>query len=122
MTDNIRGIFTLDICDKERELKCNFGVVEKLERQILKRPALQALSEACTGYVYISEIADVIKAGLEANGGTSLSRSDIGQGVQEKGIKHFLPFYIEFLTYAVTGERDPVIDENIDDGDEHKKK
>lgn len=118
---NISGTFTLEICDIERELKCNFLVIEKLERQVLKRPILQALNEAETGGVYISDVVGVIHAGLEGARDTRLTRNEIGQYVTEKGMSNFLEFYLKFLTYALIGDSELKEDTEPETEDDKKK-
>lgn len=112
---NIRGLFSLDVCGKERELKCDFNVVDKLERQIFKRPIMLVLTEAVRGQTFFGDVVDTIHAGLEANGGTSLKRNDIGAYVHSKGLDKYIEWYIKYLTYAITGEEEPEIDETAED-------
>lgn len=107
MPKNIKGIFTLEIDGKERELKCNLGAVEDLEERVLKRPIIVALNDAMQGAVKVREIVDVIMVGLKANGDTRFKRDEVGEEVIRKGMAHYLELYIKYLTYAVTGEEEP---------------
>ena len=107
MTDNpenIEGVFSIDIGGSVRETKANFGVVEKLERQLFKRPILSVLNGALNGDIYISDIVDVIDISLRANKDTRLTREEIGQEVTQKGAITYTEWYLKYLTYLITGD------------------
>lgn len=103
---NLNGIFQLELAGSTRDLKCDFGVVEKLERQVYMRPIMEVLNEAINGKIQITEIVDTIRVGLEANKDTRLSRTEIGQEVLTRGAVTFIEWYLQFLTYAITGKVD----------------
>lgn len=103
MTDNIRGIFTLDLDGQNRELKCNFSAIEHLERNVFKRPAIQVLADAIDGVYITHEIVDTILTGLKANGDTRFKRDSLGEEVLQKGVANYVEFYLKYLTYAISG-------------------
>ena len=117
--DNISGEFELELCGSVRTLKCNFGVVEHLERRLFEKPILIVLNDAIQGNIFFHQVIDTIQCGLHANKDTRLTREEIGVYVQEKGIMSFLEWYISFLTYAVTGGN---VDESEDNTLDPKKK
>lgn len=115
---NLHGIFHLELAGQQRELKCNFSVVERLERQVFKRPIMEVLNSSINGAINITEIVDTIYVGLEANKDTRLSRDEIGQEVMQKGAVNFVEWYLQFLTYAITGQ----VDLDAQPADDDKKK
>jgi hypothetical protein len=117
--NNVRGIFPVEIDGTERDAKCTFGLVERLERSVLKRPIIQALNEAAQGLVYTSDIVAVIHEALKENGDTRLTQKQIGEYVFSKGSMNYLEWYIVFLTFALTGETEPSAEEV---SEEDKKK
>ena len=111
MTDNLSGTFEIELCGSVRELKSNFKTNEKLERQVLKKPIMKALNDAIEGIIYFGDVVDVIVAGLAANGDTRLSRDEVGEYIHKKGLNTFLPFYIQYLTFSLTGGEVPEVEE-----------
>jgi len=103
MIENIDGVFQVEIDDVLRDVKCNFGVVERLERNIFKRPIVSVLNEALNENIYFSEVVDTLSLALKANGDTRLSRDELGESVRKRGLIHYYAWYISFLTYAITG-------------------
>lgn len=124
--ENLDGKFTLEIDGKQRELVCNIGVLEHLEKSVFKRPIHGVLKEIIyyienienpddsgrSGF-YISELVDTIHAGLLGNNDKRFSREAIGNEVLQNGSNNYLEFYISFLTYGVNGgetvQIDPVL-------------
>ena len=105
MSKNISGVFKVKINGKERDLKCTFGVIEELEKNIYRRPVVAVLNEAIQGHIYTSEVVDTILEGLKGNRDTRFNREDIGQEILEKGIDEYVELFINFLTYAVSGDK-----------------
>lgn len=118
--ENIRGLFSLELCGSKRELKCTFEVIEQLERAIFKRPLVKVLTDAVNGDIYFSDVVDTILCGLHANKDTRLKRQEIGEYVHSKGLPNFLEFYTRYLTYALTGS-DQVDVEETETGLDKKK-
>lgn len=112
---NISGVFKLEIDGTERDLKCTFGVIERLEAHVLKKPIILALNEALNGNVYITDIVNTILEGLKANGDTRFTRDQIGDDVMKNGIASYVEFYISFLTYAVSGDKGLSLEESTED-------
>lgn len=104
MSKNLSGIFTIEIDGADRDLKCNFGVVEALERAVFKRPITKVIDEIVNGEVYISELCDTILTGLKANNDTRFTRDQIGEEIQKRGIGKYAAFYLDYLSYSVFGE------------------
>lgn len=101
--DNIPGIFTVDLCGSQREIKVTFGLVERLERRILNRPLFDLLQEAASQRFYISDIATVIHEGLAENGDKRLSKDQVGQEIMERGVTTFAEVYVNIIVYALNG-------------------
>ena len=113
--ENISGIFKLKIDGKERDLKCDFGTIENLERNLFKRPIIAVLNEALNGNINLYEVVDTIMAGLASNRDTRFVREDVGAEVVKNGLTSYLEWYLSFLTYAITGEEKPdTVSVNID--------
>jgi hypothetical protein len=104
MSENLSGIFPVEINGVKRDTKCNFGVVEKLECDVFKRPIIAVLNDAANGHIFISDVVDTILAGLEANRDTRFNRNDIGGAVVDKGLDFYAEFFIKFLSFAITGK------------------
>ncbi len=102
---NISGTFELELGGKKRDLKCNFGAVEALEGAIIKRPLIALLNDALTGNIFFLHVLETVIQGLKSNGDTRMTREEIGQEMLEKGLDTFIPFFIEFLTYASVGSK-----------------
>ena len=111
------GKFTLKLGDQERTLIANFLFVETLERRTLKKPILKLLSEAGSGMFGITDIADVIYAGLLANRDTRLKPKEIGELVFGN-YPEMLAFCVEMLAYSIGAEKD---DEDPSTEDSEKK-
>lgn len=111
---NTQGIFEIELLDGNREVKCNFAVIERLERHVFKRPIMQVLTECIQGQVYFGEVVDTIIEGLKANDDTRFKRDEIGEYVHSKGMDNYVQWYIEYLTYALTGDKAPDV-EAVDD-------
>jgi hypothetical protein len=111
MTDNILGTFELELLGSTRELKSNFSCVEKLERNVLKKPLMKALNDAIQGEIYFGDVVDTILVGLHANNDTRFSRNQIAEYVHTKGLQNFLEFYIQYLTFSLTGGDVPETEE-----------
>jgi len=102
--ENLDGKITLELLGAERELVANFGVVEKLERQVLKRPIIRVLEGAANNNeIYFHEVVEAIMTGLAANRDTRFTRDQIGEYVFKKGLSNFVTFYIEYLAMCLTG-------------------
>lgn len=112
---NISGTFELEILGKKRDLRCTFGAIEALEGAIIKRPLISLLNDALTGEIYFLHVLEVVLQGLKANGDTRFDRNEVGEYILEKGLDSFIPFFIEFLTYASVGSKklklEPATDE-----------
>ena len=105
MTDNIRGVFPIDICGAVRDTKCNIGVAVKLEREIFGMAITKKLTNIVVNEdISIFDITHTIKVALEANGDSRLSFEEIGNDVILQGVDKFSEWYITFLTYAITGK------------------
>lgn len=100
---NIRGVFTVDLAGQERGLKANFDAIERLEGSVFKGPIITKLQEAVQGRASFKDVAGLIHTGLVCNKDTRLSREEVGAAVFEGGLVNFLPVYIDFLTYCITG-------------------
>lgn len=111
---NTQGLFEIDLMGENREVKCNFAVIERLERHVYNRPIMKVLTECIQGHVFFGEVVDTIIEGLKANGDTRFKRDEIGEYVHTHGLDTYVQWYIEFLTYALTGDRKPEV-EQIDD-------
>lgn len=107
---NISGTFELELLGKKRELRCTFGVIEALEGAVIKRPLISLLNDALTGEIFFLNVLEVIIQGLKANGDTRFDRQELGNYILEKGLDTFIPFYIDFLTYASVGSKKLVIE------------
>jgi len=107
MTKNIRGEFPITIDGKEYSTKCNFELIERLERHVLNRAIFSALHDAMNGDILFTEIVDVIHAGMKAAKDARLSRNDLGEALHKDGFQNHIAWYVDFLTYALTGETNP---------------
>lgn len=112
---NISGTFEIELLGKKRDVKCTFGAVEALEGAIIKRPLISLLNDALVGNIFFLHVLEVVIQGLKANGDTRFTREEIGQEMLDKGLDTFIPFFIEFLTYASVGSKalqlEPATDE-----------
>lgn len=115
MTNNIRGIFPIEICGGVRDAKATIGVAIKLEEEILKMPITQKLSGILFAdqlpanereFVSYTEVIKTLQAALEANGDTRFSFDEIGESLVENGFDKYAAWFIEFLTYYVTKVED----------------
>lgn len=120
--ENINGIFKLEIDGTERELKCDFGTVENLERNLFRRPIITVLNEALNGSINVYEVVDTIMAGLSSNRDNRFDRKKIGAEVVKKGMSNYVEWYLSFLTYAVTGETEAKTEPIKEQDSEDKKK
>lgn len=116
---NISGIFEITLDGETYEAKCNFGVVERLERRIFEKSIFEILSDAGNGKIYMSMVVDVIHTAITAGGTKNLNREKIGDIIVSEGLEKFVEWYISFLTYALTGEVHPDFKEETE---EDKKK
>lgn len=103
--ENIPGIFEIEIEGSKREIKVSFGLIEKLETRLLKRPLADLLTEAAQARQYISDVVTVIHAGLEEAGDKRLSREALGAAILKEGPPKFSILYVDMLVYALTGGR-----------------
>jgi len=110
----INGRFTLDLVGQERTLVADFNFIETIELSTVRKPIFQLLDEALNGRMHLTDMVSVLHAGLKSNGDTRLSRAEIGNDVIAKGMANLVEFYIKFLTYAVTGNSQPKVEENLD--------
>lgn len=102
---NISGIFTVNLAGKDREIKANFALIEKLEGGILRKSISRTLEDAINGEVRISEMVSTIHAGLVTNNDTRLSREEVGAEFVANGASKYLPLFVELLAYLITGDR-----------------
>lgn len=102
---NISGLFKVEIDGVERDMKCTFGAVDALENQIFNRPIIIVLNDAIMGSISITNIIDTIIQGLHANGDTRFNRNDIGEQIIKNGADNYIPLFLNFLTYAVSGDK-----------------
>lgn len=102
---NISGTFELELLGKKRDLRCTFGAIEALEGAIIKRPLISLLNDALQGEIFFINVLEVIIQGLKANGDSRFDRNELGDYILDKGLDMFIPFYIEFLTYASVGSK-----------------
>ena len=109
---NISGIFEIELNEKTYEAKCNFGVVERLERRILNRSIFEALNDAVNGRIFLTDITDTIHTALLAGGNKNFKRDDVGEAVHSGGMENYVEWYIKFLTYALTGKTEPDLEED----------
>jgi len=101
---NIPGEFKITLAGKEKTIKATFGAVEKLENDLFKRTIFEVLNDALSGKVTFNNVVSVIQVGLEsARNDTRLSRQEIGEAVFADGLTAFIPPFIEYLTYCLTG-------------------
>ncbi len=110
---NIPGIFHLDICGKNRELKVTIGLAEKIEQEIIKRPLIRLLKEVLSGEFYVTDLYRIFYYALLENKDTRLSYDQMAQGILDAGgASKFMGLYTEILTYSLTGgvESDGVSD------------
>ena len=103
---NIRGVFKLSLGGTEREIKATFDAIEKLENDLFKRPVVSVLQSAIAGSVSFRDVVSLIQAGLEAKNDTRLSRKEIGEFILDDGLAAFIPVFIEYLTYCLTGGKE----------------
>lgn len=101
---NISGEFVLTIEETDYQMKMDYGVIEKLERQILNRPLLVILESALNGVVSISDVTEVLWQCMQRAKDTRLSRVQLGEKLVKNGIANFFDDYINVLNYAITGE------------------
>lgn len=117
---NIPGEFPIEIAGEEYIAKCNFGVIEKLERQILKRSLMSLMTDAANWNASICDMVDVVTAAIEA-GGNKIDRMDVGNHIQKIGIKSHLEWHIAYLSYAITGDETPEFETSEKTSDSKKK-
>jgi hypothetical protein len=103
--ENIPGVFEIEIDGVKRDLKVSFGLIERLETRLLKRPLADLLTEAAQSRQYISDVVTVIQAGLEEAGDKRLSREALGAAILKEGPPKFAIAYVDMLVYALTGGR-----------------
>lgn len=101
--DNVAGTFTIELDGQSREMKMTFGVIERLERSLLKRPIVSLLHEASTNRAALSDIALVFHECLAANNDTRMNAMKVGEALHKKGFANCLDLYIEVLVYALYG-------------------
>lgn len=102
---NISGLFKVEIDGVERDMKCTFSVIDALENQVFNRPIILVLNDALMGSISITNIVDVIIEGLNANGDTRFDRKEIGEQIVKNGADSYIPLFINFLTYAISGDK-----------------
>jgi hypothetical protein len=104
---NVEGKFQVKLFDRERDIKCSFGAVERLESIHFKpRSIMQVLNDAVNGNFYLNDVVNVIYEGLKANGDTRISYNEIGEEVIKNGMVNYASTIVEFLTYGISGETD----------------
>jgi len=101
---NIEGIFTVELEDDERKLKATFGAIEKIEENI--KPIMSLLQDALSYQVKFTDMVKVFHIGLAAYGDTRLKKEQIGDAILKSGMASFIPVYVEYLTYCVTGGKE----------------
>lgn len=101
---NISGVFPVDLNGQMRDTRMTLGVIESLERHIWKKPIAQVLSDATEGRVFCMDIIDALHIGLAGNKDTRLSREDLAEIMIAAGTARFIPWFIEFLSYALGGD------------------
>lgn len=111
------GKFTLELDGQERTLIANFLFIENLERRTLKKPILKLLSEAQEGMLGMSDVAEIIHAGLVANRDTRLTKNQIGQLIFGD-YPNMFAFCVEMLAYSIGAEQE---EEDIPSEDSEKK-
>lgn len=121
MSENLRGEFEIEVDGVTYQTKCNFALIEALERKILKRSILQATHDAMNGNIYYSEMVDIIHAAMQAAKDNRLNRADLGEKIHKDGFDKHIAWYIEFMTYALTGKTKEDT-EIVEDSDDVKKK
>lgn len=99
------GKFTLKLGDQERTLIANFLFIEMLERRTLKKPILKILLEAQEGLLGMSDVAEILHAGLLANRDTRLTKNEIGQLIFGNYPGMFA-FCVEMLAYSIGAEQE----------------
>ena len=119
---NISGVFEIELDGKIYEAKCSFGVIERLERRIFEKSILEILNDAVNQKIYMSNIVDVVYTSILAAGEKKLSRDDVGEIIFKTGVQKYIEWYITFLTYALTGETEPEIEDVPDDKKKNSKK
>ena len=105
MTQNLHGIFSVEISGVEYDLKYDFGATEMLQNNVFKRPIMAVLNKTLEdgGAVSHGDIADVIMVGFARNKDSRLTRDQVGKEIFEKGIVNFIGLYVKVLNYMVTG-------------------
>jgi len=117
---NIGGLFQFEIDGVARDMRCNFGVLEKCERNIHKRPMVQVITELANFHFIITEMVDVFLVALQANGDTRLNREQIYEGIR-KDVTHAVTIYTKMLSYMIFGTEDAPKQDGVFTEDDKKK-
>lgn len=100
---NIRGEFKVQLAGQERTLKASFDAVEQLESGGLSKNIVLTLNDAAVGNVSMRDMTSLFAIGMKAAGDTRLSRQEIGQAIFEAGFSNFIPVFVDYLVYCITG-------------------
>lgn len=105
MEENIPGLFDVTIGGSKRQVKVSFGLVERIERRVLKRPITTLLQEAAAQVFCVSDMATLIHEGLVENNDKRMTYEEIGEAILRSpgGASAFAGVYVEMLVYALTG-------------------
>lgn len=102
--DNIRGVFSIELAGKRRDLKVTIGLAERIEQSTIKRPIIRLLKEALSGEFFVTDLYRVIYEALLENKDTRLNYDEAAQGILDGGgAANFISVYTEILTYALNG-------------------